>query len=61
MDIEQLPPNRPNFQRVLLLSAAALLLIFGVALYLLRTSGTELTPHHVATPSDATGPATSGS
>lgn len=45
MQIEQLPPNKPNFGKVVLLSGIALLIVFVAALIILRLSGKHLSPN----------------
>jgi len=62
MQIEQLPPNQPNFLRVVLLFGAALIVFFILALFFLRFDGKHLTfRHHRAHPTSQLvlpGPAT---
>ncbi len=45
MNIEQTRPNKPNFLRVALLSAAAILLIALIALAIVGFDGKRLLPH----------------
>jgi len=46
MNIEQLPPNKPNFGLVVALAMATLLVIFVVAYFTLDWDGKRLVPHH---------------
>jgi hypothetical protein len=51
MDIEQLPPNKPNFLLVVLLSLAVLFVFFIVAYFTVRWDGQHLVfRHHSAEP-----------
>jgi len=51
MDIEQLPPNKPNFLLIVLMSVGVLLLLFVVAYFTVRWDGQHLTfRHHSAEP-----------
>jgi len=46
MDLEQLPPNKPNFGLVVVLALATLLFIFVAAYFTLDWDGKRLVPHH---------------
>ncbi len=51
MDIEQLPPNQPNFLLVVILFGAALVVIFLLAIFFVHFDGKHLTfRHHHANP-----------
>jgi hypothetical protein len=51
MDIEQLPPNKPNFAMVLAVFCVTILVVFLVALLFVRVDGGHLTfRHHRAHP-----------
>ncbi len=51
MDIEQLPPNQPNFLLVVILSGVALVVIFILAIVFVHFDGKHLTfRHHHANP-----------
>jgi hypothetical protein len=51
MQLEQLPPNKPNFLLVVLLSGAALIVIFLLAYLFVNFDGKHLTfRHHPAHP-----------
>ena len=51
MDIEQLPPNKPNFLLILILFGVAILVIFVVAYFFVDFDGKHLTfRHHSAHP-----------
>jgi hypothetical protein len=51
MDINQYPPNKPNFGLVVALAGATLLLIFVVAYFFVRIEGNHLVfKHHSREP-----------
>jgi hypothetical protein len=51
MDIEQLPPNKPNFLLVVILSGVVLIAIFILAYFFVSFDGNHLTfRHHSAHP-----------
>ena len=51
MDIEQLPPKKPNFSLILILFCASLLVLFLLACLFLRFDGKHLRlRHHDANP-----------
>jgi hypothetical protein len=51
MEIEQLPPNKPNFLLILILFGVAILVIFVVAYFFVDFDGKHLTfRHHSAHP-----------
>jgi len=43
MQLEQQPPNRPNFLKIVLLSGAAIIVIFIIAIFVLHMDGGRLT------------------
>jgi len=45
MNIEELPPNKPNFGLVVALAVATLLIVFVVAYFTLDWDGKRLVPH----------------
>ena len=46
MELEQRPPNRPNFLHVVLMACAAILVIFVIALALVGFDGKRLLHFH---------------
>jgi hypothetical protein len=48
MEIEQKPPNQPNFKLIGILSLVVMLVLFVVVVFVLRVDGRHLIPHHVA-------------
>ena len=46
MNIENLPPNKPNFGLVVTLAMVVLLAIFVIAYFTLDWDGKRLVPHH---------------
>jgi hypothetical protein len=51
MDIEQLPPNKPNFGLIVALFCATLLILFVFAYFFVRIEGNHLVfKHHNSEP-----------
>jgi hypothetical protein len=46
MQLEQQPPNRPNFLMVVLCAGAAIIVIFIIAIFVLHLDGGRLTRQH---------------
>jgi hypothetical protein len=50
MELEELPPNKPNFGLILVLFCVAIVCIFAFVLLIMHTQGHDQIKHHVATP-----------
>ena len=51
IEIEQHPPNKPSFLKVVLLSGAAIIVIFVIAYFVLEWSNSGIVPkHHYKSP-----------
>ena len=45
MEIEQLPPNRPNFLLICVLFIVTIFIVFGIVVAVLHMEGKSIVPH----------------